>query len=227
VGNSPVGNSPVGNSPVGNSPVGNSPVGNSPVGNSPVGNSRLLVPDERTCAPPARRAWVVGRRHDSGVLLTVSSSLFRKCRIGIFAYFGYCSCPAFGLRRFGHASAWHRFLPCWSSFHAKDRTRKSAAPVQCMARHRRKAAVFPRISRRTCIAAFVADRQVINSTSMRRPHVRACLRRQLICANESDALFPGLRTNESACRPPRSRWRSLSGMRFQLRAERGAVAQDD
>jgi hypothetical protein len=175
------------------------------MGNSPVGNSSLLFPHERTCAPPTQPAWVVGRRHDSGVLLTVSSSLLRKCRIGLFTYFGFCSCPAFGLRRFGHASAWRRFLACCSSFHAKDRKSKFAAPVQCTARHRRKAAAFPRISRRTCISAFVVDRQVINSTSTRRPRVRACLPPQLICANESDALFPGLRTNESACPLARSR----------------------
>lgn len=108
-------------------------------------------------------------------------------------------CRAFDFPRSGHASAWRRFSPCCGSLRANDRKRKSAARVPCMPRHRRKVAVFPPTSRKTFIVAFGVDRLATNSTSMRRPHARACWRQPLICANGSDVRFPGLGRTDSAC----------------------------
>lgn len=181
----------------------------------PVGNAIAIVPDECAWALQVWHRRGAERRHVAGRLATGSSSLLRNRLIGFFTCFGFRRCLAFGLQRFGHASAWHRFSPCCSSFHAKDRTSKSAVPAQCMARHRRKVGVFPPTSGRTCIAAFVVDRVAINSTCMRRPHAKACWRLPLICANERAARSPGWRPNEFVCPPPNRHYGTPSGIRSQ------------
>src|ERR1019366_3806002 len=100
------------------------------------------------------------------------------------------SCLACGFKRFGLASAWHRFSPCCALPLATDRSTKSAAPVPYTAQHRREVAVFLLTSRRTSTGAFDADRLAINSTFTRRPRTRVWERRRLICANELDVTFP-------------------------------------